>query len=82
MKNLLIKLCVLIIKLLKKLFCTEEKFIKLILNEYNFWRKIIRKYFCKNLFMSAEENEKFAYKVVCVDNKVIKKTFMYRGKIY
>ena len=32
--------------------------------------------------MSAEENEKFAYKVVCVDNKVSKKTFLYRGKIY
>ena len=65
MKNLLIKLCVLIIKLVKKLFCTEEKFIKLILNEYNFWRKIIRKYFCKNVFMSAEENEKFEMTDIC-----------------
>ena len=31
-------------------------FIKSILNEYNCFRKIIRKYFNKNLIMSAEEN--------------------------
>ena len=33
-----------------------KKFIKSILNEYNYCRKIMRKYFCENLIMSAEEN--------------------------
>ena len=36
---------------------TANKFIRLILNEYNYCRKITRKYFCKTLIMSAEENE-------------------------
>ena len=35
------------------------KFIKLVLKEYGFCRKVIKKHFNKNLIMSAEENEKF-----------------------
>ena len=31
-----------------------NKFIRLILNEYNYCRKITRKYFCKNFIMTAE----------------------------
>ena len=37
----------------------DNKFIILTLNEYNYGRKITRKCFCKNLIMSAEENERF-----------------------
>ena len=36
-----------------------NKYIEPILNEYNYCRKIARKYFCKNLIMSAEENQRF-----------------------
>ena len=36
-----------------------NKFIRLILNEYSYCRKIMKKHFCKNLIMSAEENERF-----------------------
>ena len=38
---------------------TVNKFIRLILNEYNYCRKIVRKHFSKNLVMTAEENERF-----------------------
>ena len=34
-----------------------NKFIKSVLSEYGYCKKLIRKYFCKNLIMSAEENE-------------------------
>ena len=40
-------------------------FIKSILNEYNYCRKIIKKYFCENLIMSVEENEKFEITNIC-----------------
>ena len=42
-----------------------NKFIKLILNEYNYCRRIMKKYFCKNLNMSAEENERFELTNFC-----------------
>ena len=35
---------------------TVNKFIRLILNGYNYCRKIMKKNFCKNLIMSAEDN--------------------------
>ena len=56
-----------------------NKFIRSILNEYNYCRKIMRKYFRQNLIMSAEENEKFELTNICwicdrlienTDNKV------------
>ena len=67
----------LIINLVKKLFYTEGKnavfkFIKSILNEYNYCRKIMRKCFCKNLIMSVEENEEFEISNICwICNKLI-----------
>ena len=52
-----------------------NKFIRLILNEYNYCRKITRKYFCKNLIMSAEENELFEMTNVCwICDKLIENT--------
>ena len=56
-----------------------NKFIKTILNEYNYCRKIMRKHFNTNLIMSAEENERFEMAHICwicdcfienTDNKV------------
>ena len=56
-----------------------NKFIKLILDEYNYCKKIMKKYFNKNLVMSAEKNEKFEMTNICwicgglienADNKV------------
>ena len=56
-----------------------NKFIKSVLNEYNYCRRIMRKYFNKNLNMSAEENERFEMTNICwicggliekTDNKV------------
>ena len=35
------------------------RFIEAILNEYEYCRRMIKKYFNKNLIMSAEEEEKF-----------------------
>ena len=55
------------------------KFIKSILNEYNYNRKIMRKHFNKNLVMTAEQNEEFERSNICwicgglienTDNKV------------
>ena len=48
--------------LVKKLVLYRGKdvvyeFIKSILNEYNYCRKIVKKYFCKKLIISAEEEE-------------------------
>ena len=58
---LLIKLHVLIIDSVKKLFFTEENmlFIEAILEEYDYCRKMTKKHFNKNLIMSAEEEERF-----------------------
>ena len=42
------------------------KFIKSFLNEYNYFRKIIKKHFNKNLIMSAEEEERFQEEVIFV----------------
>ena len=58
--DLLIKLFVLIINLARKLFFTEEKnsvyrFIKAILKEYDYCKKMIKKHFNINLITSAEE---------------------------
>ena len=59
-----------------------NKFIRLVLNEYNYCKKIMKKYFCKNVIMSAEENELFEMTNTCwihgklienTDNKVISK---------
>ena len=56
-----------------------DKFIKLFINEYNYWKKLIKKHFNKNLVMTAEENEKFEMTNICLickklidigDNKV------------
>ena len=60
---LLLKLCVLIIDTIKKIVLYRgkdavNKFIRLIFNEYNYCKRIMRKYFCKNLIMSADENLK------------------------
>ena len=41
------------------------RFIKSILSEYNYCRKVTRKYFNKNLIMSAEENERFEQNNIC-----------------
>ena len=54
------KSCVLIINLVKKLFFTEEKnavykFIKAILEESDYCKKMMKKYFNKNVIMSAEK---------------------------
>ena len=61
---LLTKLSVLIINLVKKLFSTDEnnavyRFIKAILEEYCYCKKIIKKHFNKNLVMSAKDGERF-----------------------
>ena len=41
------------------------KFIKSILNECNYCRKVIKKYFNKNLIMSAGEKERFQLSNIC-----------------
>ena len=61
---LLIKFHVLIINSVKKLFFTEEKnavyrFIKAIIEEYDYCKKMIKKHFNQNFIMSAEEEERF-----------------------
>ena len=49
-----------------------NKFSKLILNEYNYCKKVIKKHFDKNLTMTAEENEKFEMTNICwICNKFI-----------
>ena len=67
---LLIKYFVLIINLVKKIVLYRGKdavyeFIKSILNEYNYCRKVIKKCFCRNLIMSAEEEERFEQSNIC-----------------
>ena len=59
---LLIKFCVLMIDLARQLFFTEEKnainkFIKTILDEYDYCKKVIKIHFNKNLVMSVEDKE-------------------------
>ena len=61
---LLTKLHVLIINLAKKLFFTEEhavyRFIEAILEDYDdYCKKMEKKYFNKNIIITAEEEEKF-----------------------
>ena len=52
-----------------------NKFIRLILNEYNYCRKTTKKYFCKNLIMSAGENELFGITNICwICGKLIENT--------
>ena len=47
------------------------KFIKSILSEYNYCRKVIKKHFSKNLSMSAEEEERFQLSNICwIRNKL------------
>ena len=41
------------------------EFIKSILNEYNYCRKVMKRCFCRNLIMSAEENEKSELTNIC-----------------
>ena len=54
---------------------TVNKFINLILNEYSYCRKIMKKYFCKNLIMTAEENERFEMANICwICDKLIENT--------
>ena len=49
-----------------------DKFIKSILNEYNYCRKVVRKHFNKNLIMSVEEEERFEQSNICwICNKLI-----------
>ena len=52
-----------------------NKFIRLILNEYKYCRKITTKCFCKNLIMSSEENERFDMTNICwICDKLIENT--------
>ena len=52
-----------------------NKFVKSILNEYNYCKKIMRKYFCKNLITSAEKNELFEMTNICwICDKLIENT--------
>ena len=57
----LTKLFVLIINLASKLFFTEENtvynFIEAILEEYDYYKRMIKKQFDKNLIMSAKEKK-------------------------
>ena len=67
---LLIKLFVLTINLVRKLVCAEEKnaaykFIKSVLSEYSYCRKVIKRHFSKNLIMSPEEEERFQLSNIC-----------------
>ena len=49
-----------------------NKFIKSIINEYNYCRKVMRKNFNKNLIMSVEEKERFEQSNICwIRNKLI-----------
>ena len=41
------------------------KFVKSILSEYNYCRKVIKKHFNKNFIISAEENERFEMSNIC-----------------
>ena len=57
-------------KFSKKVFLYRGKdavyrFIKSILSEYNYCRKVAKNYFDKNLIMSAEENERFEPSNIC-----------------
>ena len=67
---LLIKLFVLIINLVKKVKLYRGKdavnrFIKSILSEYNYYKKIARNCFKKNLIISAKEEERFELSNIC-----------------
>ena len=57
----------LITNLERELFSREEKmqFIEVILKEYDYCKKMIKKYFNKNLIMSAEQEERFELSNKC-----------------
>ena len=60
---LLIRLCVLI-DLAKLFFLTEEKnavyrFVEGVLNEFDYYKNVMKRHFNKNLVMSAEVDERF-----------------------
>ena len=59
---LLVKLHVLIINLARKLFFTEEE---MLLEEYDYCKKMMKKHFHKNFIMSAEEEERFQLSNSC-----------------
>ena len=50
---------------IKNIFHVVNRFIKSILSEYNYCRKVVKKYFCKNLIMSAEEDERSEMTNIC-----------------
>ena len=41
------------------------EFIKSILNEYNYYRKVMKRCFCRNLIMRAEEDKRFEQSNIC-----------------
>ena len=48
-----------------------NKFIKSILSEYNYCRRVVKKHFNKNLIMSAKEEERFQWgNICCICNKL------------
>ena len=58
-----IKSFVLMIVLVNQLFFTEKnavyRFIEIIIKEYDYCKRVIKKHFNKNLIMSAEDEERF-----------------------
>ena len=42
-----------------------NKFVKSILEEYNYCRSVVKKHFNKTLIMSAEENERYELTNIC-----------------
>ena len=64
------RLFLLIINSIKMLCCTDEKnavfkFINCIFKKYGYCRSVMKKYFNRNLIMTAEENEKFERSNIC-----------------
>ena len=52
--------------------CILKKVESNIVNEYNYCRKVMKKYFCKNLIMSSEEKERFVQgNISWICNKLI-----------
>ena len=48
-----------------------NRFFKRIFSEYNYCRNVVKIHFCKNLIMSAEENERFEQTNICwIGNKL------------
>ena len=42
------------------------KFIRSVFREYSYCRRVMKKFFCKNLVMTAEQNEEFARSNICL----------------